>query len=97
MFMYLHLRTDRDGKIHAEVKSHGALGFSSLGGPTSKRSDLPFAVFEIDDFTGLGAIDEDSLFAELFRRVSTKELLRRIGCEFTNSELIEMLQERMRT
>jgi len=94
-FMYLHLRTDKDGKIHATVMSHGALTFSSLGGPNSQASHGPFAVFRIEGFDGLENVDERLLMQELFRRYTTKELLQQLQINMTTRELIELLSDRL--
>ncbi len=67
MFMYLHLRIDGDHVI-AEVKNSGELTFSSIGGPNSQRSDYPFSVIRISEFTGLSAISTEDLLAEILRR-----------------------------
>jgi hypothetical protein len=93
-FMYLHLRTNEQGGINAEVKNDGT--FTSLGGPNSQRSDRPFAVFRIESFEGLSFIDEDMLLIELFKRYSTADLASRLQIRFTDKELLNMLSDRLK-
>jgi hypothetical protein len=95
-FMYLHLRTaDQGREIRATVMSHGAPTVSSLGGPNSRPSHGPFAVFQIDGFDGLENVDEKLLMQELFRRYTTKELLQQLQLNMTTRELLELLSDRL--
>jgi len=90
-FMYLKLWQDREHGIRAEIVNSGQLGFSSLGGPNSKLSDQPFAVFEIGEFSGLRAIEEDDLLEELLRRMTPEQLAERVGYRFTAEDHLAAL------
>lgn len=94
--MYLHLRSNREGEIEAEVKNSGELKFSSLGGPSSQMSDHPFAVFKISEFSGIDCIETDDLYSELIRRCGNSYLLNRLEIDLTNEELVRMLTERLK-
>jgi hypothetical protein len=95
MFTYLKLWAD-DGKICAEVVNSGHLNFSSLGGPNSKTSHQPFAVFEIEKFSGLQAIDADDLLAELLRRMTPEQLAERAGRNIAVEDHMRALAEYFR-
>jgi hypothetical protein len=83
------------GAISAEVKNHGALQFSSLGGPNSKSSIQPFAVIEIDQFTGIDCIDDDDLYEEMLRRYGHEGLLKRMRADLSNEDVAAMVKERL--
>jgi hypothetical protein len=93
-FTYLHLFAD-EGDIYAEVRNSGELTFSSLGGPNSRPSKRPFAVFALEEFTGLSAIPDRQLLDELFRRYTTKEIASRLNLTLSTDELIELLRQRL--
>lgn len=95
-FMYLSLWTDKEGKAVAKLQNHGALQFSSLGGPNSRRTDHPFAVFQIDTFQGIEALDDGELVKELLRRFTTKEILQRLQIHLTSDEILRLLSDRLK-
>jgi hypothetical protein len=94
--MYLHLRQRREkaifGGVIAEVRLEGTV--PSLGTENSRGTDSPFAVFQIDEFEGLSAIDSDSFEAEMFQRYSPEQLMAMAGKHLTTDNLIALLRER---
>lgn len=94
-FMYLHLRTDKEGRVFASVKNQGAPTVSSIGGPNSRPSHGPFAVLQIDGFDSLEHVDNDEYIRELFRRFTTKEIARRMQIHMTTKELLDLLSDRL--
>ncbi len=97
MFMYLHLYTspNRSGNVVAKVRNTGYLGKPDIENSQSSSSTTPFAVFRIEEFTGLSCIDIDDIIAEIKNRLSTKQILRKLDMDLTNEDIIEILQERM--
>jgi hypothetical protein len=94
--MYLHLNAGKNvGDISVEVKNHGALQFSSLGTSSSQRTDHPFAVFKIAQFTGIDCIDTDDLYEELLRRYGSEGLLERMQRDLSNEDVATMVKERL--
>ena len=96
MFMYLHLSTDEDGKVHATVQNHGTLKVGSLGGPTSQPSSGPFAVFKIESLEGADFLSDETLITLLFGRFTTKELMVRLQLNLSTDELLDILRERLK-
>lgn len=95
-FMYLHIRADGDGKVVAEVRTTGEL--RTLGSSNTRigvGTTLPIMVARIDEFVGLENIDTDDLFAELFSRLSTKEMMDRIRFQLSDGEVLELLRQRL--
>ena len=92
-FMYLHLKTEKDGNVLAEVKTEGKP--PSLGSANSRPSYGPFAVFRIDEFRGLENIDLDDLLAEVRQRLTPAQALTRLAGSIPDDDLVSMIRERM--
>jgi len=95
-FMYLQIRTDKEGKLHAVVTNDGNL--RSLGTANSRVAgwNAPVGAFQIDSFDGLDAIQTEDLITEVYKRYSTKELLRSAQIRMTGQEILDLLRERLR-
>lgn len=95
-FMYLHLRSDKEGKVHARIQPSGEMKFSSLGGPNSQQTNMPFAVMRIEAFDGLEHIADGELLAELLRRQSATATLRSLAASMSNDDLLRMIEQRLK-
>lgn len=94
-FMYLHLTVDQStGGVDAEIRNEGQI--NSLGGPHSRSMAIPFAVFQVQNFTGIDCISDSEIMAEIMRRFTTRELFQKLRLKFTNGELLEMMAGRLR-
>jgi hypothetical protein len=92
--MYLHLRVNDQGSIKATIKNDGDLG--TLGTSSSQNSRAPFAVFRIEEFDGIEALDDRALMDEVFRRFSTKDMMTRLQINLTDAEIIAMIRDRLK-
>ena len=98
-FQYLSLRIIQGAStqpgIRAEVRTHGQTPApSSIGGPNTRYSSSPFAVFQIAEFTGLECINTDDLLTELRSRLTAEEIMRRLSYTIPTDTLLAMLKER---
>lgn len=95
-FMYLHLFKGKEGDIRATVMPHGHRPRTdTVGSETSRMTHGPFAIFQIDEFTGIENISTDDLIVELRTRVTPHQLMQRLEFSFTDKELLELIAERM--
>lgn len=90
-FQYLHLSANTDGEIYAKVATTGP----SLGSETSRSSKGPFAVFQIESFTGLPQINNEDLLNELLKRFTIPQLMKRLEWQLSNDELMELIDKRL--
>lgn len=95
-FVYLHLRTDKYGNVHAAVKDDGRLHDTTLGSANSQLTHGPFAVFKIEGFTGLEYLADDDLERELVRRLGPDRLSRRLAASLSTAGLLALLSERVK-
>jgi hypothetical protein len=89
-FQYLHIHAKAD-KLTATVTDHGP----SLGGPNSRNSSSPVAVFQIESFSGLENISDDDLIQEILTRFTVAQLMHRLDWKLSNGTLLEMIRERL--
>jgi hypothetical protein len=94
-FMYLHLKSDDQGKIHATVQPDGTLPFVTLGSENTRWSGRPFAVFQIESFQGLTSIDTRDLELEVINRLGEDGLRSRLASELSTNDLLGMLRDRI--
>jgi len=93
-FMYLALDVDDQGGIHASVKNEGSFKWATLGGPNSRISHAPFAVFQIAGFDGIDCLTDEELISELTNRLPTRELFHRMRIELSLDDLLVLIKDR---
>jgi hypothetical protein len=94
-FQYLALRITHGAStapgIRAEVRNSGNF---NLGTENSRNANSPFAVFQIEEFTGLECIKTDDLLNELRNRLTADEIMHRLSHTIPTDTLLAMLRER---
>ena len=90
-FQYLHLHVDEGHHVTATVSDHGP----SLGSDTTRLSNSPFAVFQIESFKGLIHISDDDLIGEILTRFTVAQLMDRLDWKLSSGTLLEMIRERL--
>ena len=94
-FRYLKLSYNPEGGINAEVCEDGNLKFVSVGSDTTRMSYGPFAVFQIEEFTGLANIYTEDLISEIRRRLSHERIVAEFMSDVSADDILAQIRRRM--